>query len=228
MAGNFSPRPPPEGLTMKKFMVFSLAALVAGAAALPAQADDPRLRGVAAAVAASSDDGREWRGERRDNRGERRDGRHDRWDDRRDDRREVRHDRRDDRRDWRGDRRDDRRDWRQDNRNDRRDWRPDHRDNRRYARHDDRRWRGNHWRPEYRYRAPARYVYPPGHRAYRWHVGHRLPSAYYGRPHYYVDYRHYHLPPPPYGHRWVRVDKDVILVAIATGLVLDVLYDLYY
>mgnify|MGYP005751339645 CR=1 FL=1 len=233
---------------MKRLMVFSLAALLAGAAAQPAQADDPRLRGVAAAIAAG-DDGREWAGERterrrerredrredrREERGERRedrrDWRADRRDDRRDwrnDRRDWRADRRDDRRDWRRDRRDDRRDWRDDRRDNRRDWRHDRRDDRRYVRHDDRRWRGSYWRPEYRYRAPVRYAYPPGYRAYRWRVGHTLPPAYYGRP-YYVDYRHYHLPPPPYGHRWVRVDKDVVLVAIATGLVLDVLYDLYY
>ena len=54
-----------------------------------------------------------------------------------------------------------------------------------------------------------------------------MPPAYYGRP-YYVDYNAYRLPPPPYGHRWVRYDRDVVLVALATGLVLDVLYDLYY
>lgn len=223
---------------MKKMMVLSLAALVAGAAALPAQADDPRLRGVAAAVAASNDENRDWREDRREHRGERREDRRENRGDRRDDRRDWRADRRDDRRDHRGDRRDDRRDWRADRRDDRRDWRDDRRDDRRdwrhdrrydhrYARHDDRRWRGNYWRPEYRYRPTVRYVYPPGYRAYRWQVGHRLPPAYYGRP-YYVDYRHYRLPPPPYGHRWVRVDRDVVLVAIATGLVLDVLYDLYY
>jgi Ni/Co efflux regulator RcnB len=43
-----------------------------------------------------------------------------------------------------------------------------------------------------------------------------------------VDYNAYRLPPPPYGYRWVRSDRDVVLVALATGLVLDVLYDLYY
>lgn len=222
---------------MKKMMVFSLAALLAGAAAMPAQADDPRLRGVAAAVAAGDADGREWRGERREDRRDRRDDRREDRQDRRDDRRDWRAERRDDRRDWRADRRDDRRDWRHDRRewrddrrewrDDRREWRDDRRDHRRYVRHQDRRWRGDYWRPEYRYRAPVRYAYPPGYRHYRWRVGHTLPPAYYGRP-YYVDYRHYHLPPPPYGHRWVRVDKDVVLVAIATGLVLDVLYDLYY
>ena len=129
--------------------------------------------------------------------------------------------------DRREDRREDRRGNREDRRDDRRDWRDDRRDNYRYVRHDDRRWRGYQWRPEHRYRAPARYVYPSGHRYVRWSVGHRMPPAYYGRP-YYVDYHAYRLPPPPYGYRWVRSDRDVVLVALATGLVLDVLYDLYY
>ncbi|KFL36980.1 hypothetical protein N788_12085 [Arenimonas donghaensis DSM 18148 = HO3-R19] len=217
----------------------SMAALLASATVMPAAAQDVRARVVAGETAREGkgpmradqrEDRRENRHDRRDDRrdwrADRRDDRHDRRDDRRDwraDRRDDRHDRRDDRRDWRADRRDDR----HDRRDDRRDWRRDHRNNHRYVRHDDRRWRGNHWRSEYRYRAPVRYVYPSGHRHVRWNVGHRMPPAYYARP-YYVDYRAYHLPPPPYGYRWVRSDRDVVLVALATGLVLDVLYDLYY
>lgn len=135
--------------------------------------------------------------------------------------------RRDD--DRRGDTRhyDDRRyDHRYDGRHDNRyrDYRGGHGN---YVRHHDRRWNGNHWYPQYRYRAPVRYVYPPGYRSYHWRVGHRLPPAYYGRP-YWVDYRPYRLPPPPYGYGWVRVDQDVVLVALATGLILDVLYGVYY
>lgn len=167
--------------------------------------------------------------------------------DRRDDRREARQDdRRDDRRDWRDDRRDDNRyadrygrnDSRYDSRYDNRDGnRYDNRhDNRyqagrydvsRYSRHNDRRWNGNQWYPQYRYRAPVRYVYPRGYRAYQWQVGHRLPSSYYGS-NYYVDYNAYRLPPPPYGYHWVRVDRDVVLVSIASGLIRDILYGLYY
>ena len=160
-------------------------------------------------------DRRDWRDDRRDDRG-----------DRRDDRRDWRADRRDDRNDWRDDRRDDRRDWRDDRRDDRRDWRNDRRDYR-YVRHNDRRWNGNYWYPQYRYRAPVRYVYPRGYRAYQWRVGHRLPSSYYHYD-YYVDYNAYRLPPPPYGYHWVRVDRDVVLVSIATGLIRDILYGLYY
>lgn len=221
---------------MKRVLMVSMAVLLAGATVAPVAAQDVRARVVAGESAREGkgpqrverrEDRRDDRREnRQDRREDRRDWRADRRDDRQD-RRIVRHDRRDDRRDVRHDRRDDRRDWRHDRRDDRRDWRHDRRDDRRYVRHHDRRWHGNHWRPAYRYRAPVRYVYPSGYRHVRWTVGHRMPPAYYARP-YYVDYHAYRLPPPPYGHRWVRSDRDVVLVAIATGLVLDVLYDLYY
>jgi Ni/Co efflux regulator RcnB len=149
------------------------------------------------------------------------------------------HDRRDnnDRRDWdRGhDRRDHRRDHRQDHRQDRRrDHRNDHRgwdrhrndwhrhpnywDNRRndrrdYARH---RFHFGH------YHAPRGYY----HRV--WHRGDRLPRAWYGNSYVVYDYRPYRLYSPPYGYHWVRVGNDVLLTAIATGIVLDVLYDIWY
>lgn len=218
---------------MKRVMMVSMAVLLAGATMMPAAAQDVRARVVAGASAQDNKgpmrvDRREDR--REDRRGNRRDDRRDWRADRRDDRQDRSEDRREwraDRRDDRHDRREDRREWRHDRRDDRRDWREDRRDHRGYVRHDDRRWRGYQWRPEHRYRAPTRYVYPSGHRYVRWSVGHRMPRAYYGRP-YYVDYNAYRLPPPPYGHRWVRSDRDVVLVALATGLVLDVLYDLYY
>jgi Ni/Co efflux regulator RcnB len=43
-----------------------------------------------------------------------------------------------------------------------------------------------------------------------------------------VDYRGYQLPPPPFGYHWVRVDRDVVLVSLASGLIQDILYGLYY
>lgn len=217
---------------MKRVLMVSMAVLLAGATVMPAAAQDVRARVVAGESA------REGKGPMRvDRREDRRDNRQDR----RDNRRDVRVDRRDNRRDWQANRRDVRQDRRHDQRvvrydnrqdrrefrHDRREFRHDRRQDRRYARQHDRRWRGHQWRPEFRYRAPVRYVYPSGYRHVRWNVGHRMPPAYYGRP-YYVDYHAYRLPPPPYGHRWVRSDRDVVLVAIATGLVLDVLYDLYY
>lgn len=81
--------------------------------------------------------------------------------------------------------------------------------------------------PVQRYRAPARYVAPRGYTARRWSTGQRLPPSYYARP-YVVDYRPYGLRPPPRGHHWVRVNNDVILVALATGLISQVISDLFY
>lgn len=54
----------------------------------------------------------------------------------------------------------------------------------------------------------------------RWARGQRLPPGYWD---YGVDYRHHHLRRPPAGYRWVRVDNDYVLAAIATGLILEVI-----
>lgn len=76
------------------------------------------------------------------------------------------------------------------------------------------------------YRAPH-YVRPYGYHPYRWAAGHHLPRPYYGSS-YYVDYRPYRLAPPPYGHHWVRVDNDVFLVALASGLIADAVYGIFH
>ena len=65
--------------------------------------------------------------------------------------------------------------------------------------------------------------HPPGkHRG--WHKGEKIEVVYL-QPRYHVeDYRHYHLAPPPRGHRWVRTDDGkFILVAVATGIIADIL-----
>jgi Ni/Co efflux regulator RcnB len=56
----------------------------------------------------------------------------------------------------------------------------------------------------------------------RWARGERLPSYYLASP-YYVDYHTYHLRPPPRGYRYVRVDEQVLLVALATGLIASII-----
>ncbi|KAA2285048.1 RcnB family protein [Arenimonas fontis] len=202
---------------MNKLAFASAALLLAGGMAGPVLADPDRR-----------EDRREWRQEGRENR----------------------HDRREDRRDWRAERREDRRDWRHDRREDRRDWRHERRDDHRavvrhrghqpvwrdhrpewrrvhYSRHHHHHhWDGWYWAPQYRYRPPYRYVYPRGYHYTVWHVGYRLPPPFYAR-HYHLDYRYYRLPPPPHGHVWVRVDSDVVLVALATGIVLDVFFDVF-
>jgi Ni/Co efflux regulator RcnB len=69
------------------------------------------------------------------------------------------------------------------------------------------------------YRPAPRYYGRPG--PYYGH-GHWARGHYYGGPRYYVDnWDYYHLRRPPYGYRWVRSDSDFLLVAVATGIILD-------
>lgn len=110
-----------------------------------------------------------------------------------------------------------------------RDWHGDRRWDR-----DERRWEGRHWdRDDHRrwdrrdwddrrvvhyYRDDRRYYGHPGWGPPRWARG-----GYYRGPIYVVnDYRYYRLRPPPYGYGWVRSDDGTyLLVALATGLILD-------
>lgn len=71
------------------------------------------------------------------------------------------------------------------------------------------------------------YFRPHGYRAYAWHRGDYLPVAYYAPRYVIHDYRTYRLGPPPRGHHWVRVDNDVVLAAITTGIVLSVVNDIF-
>ena len=56
-----------------------------------------------------------------------------------------------------------------------------------------------------------------------WYRGDRIPVQY--RSHQYVvdDWRGYHLSAPPRGYHWVQSGGDYILVAIATGVILQLL-----
>lgn len=90
----------------------------------------------------------------------------------------------------------------------------DHGHDRGHDRHgrQDHRGRGHH--------DDRRYVVVHHHDHYRhWERGHR-----YGGPIYVVhDYGHYRLRPPPRGYGWVRAENnDYLLVALATGIILDV------
>jgi Ni/Co efflux regulator RcnB len=88
--------------------------------------------------------------------------------------------------------------------------------------------RGHHygWNGQ-RYHAPTRYVRPHGYQVRTWRSGDHLPTNYRTRQ-YYVDYRQYNLNPPPRGYQYVRVNNDVILTAIATGVIASVIAGLYY
>jgi len=129
----------------------------------------------------------------------------------------------------RGDRRDERRDERRDDRGDRRDERRDDRYDRdgRYDRYDryDRRENRYERRAERRYNA-GRYHAPRGYQARQWRRGEHLPPQYRGQA-YRVDYRYYRLPPPPRGYQYTRVNDDVVLTAIATGLIASVVFNMF-
>ena len=135
--------------------------------------------------------------------------------------------------------------------NDRRDWN-DHRNDNNHRNDNDRRdWNGNrgwdrprndwsnhpnYWdnrrndRRDYaRYRFQfGSYRAPYGYQSRTWHRGDHLPRSYYGSSYIVYDWRPYRLYAPPYGYHWVRVGNDVLLTALATGVVLDVLYDIWY
>ncbi len=87
--------------------------------------------------------------------------------------------------------------------------------------------RGNNGWHGQRFHAPAPYARPHGYQARAWRNGDRLPST-YRASRYYVDYRQYQLSAPPRGYQWVRVNNDVILTAIATGVIASVITGLYY
>ncbi|MGQ2920894.1 MAG: RcnB family protein [Hydrogenophaga sp.] len=107
-------------------------------------------------------------------------------------------DRRDDRRDYRQDRREDRRDFRQERREDRRDYRQSRND--RHYHHYYYNARG----PEFR-------------------RGGYIPYEYRNRQYVVVNPQQYRLAPPPRGHHWVQVGTDYVLVAIATGLIANLI-----
>ena len=64
---------------------------------------------------------------------------------------------------------------------------------------------------------------PPG-QAKRWQVGRPLARevVYYQVPQPLVM----QIGPPPSGHRYVRVDSDILMIAIGTGLVIDAIQNL--
>lgn len=75
---------------------------------------------------------------------------------------------------------------------------------------DQRDGRWNDRRPEYNARGPE------------FRRGGYIPYE-YRRPNYVVDYRVYHLSPPPRGQQWVQVGADYVLIAVATGLIANII-----
>jgi Ni/Co efflux regulator RcnB len=153
----------------------------------------------------------------------------------RQDLRESRQELREDRRELREDRRDAVRDGYVSDR-ERRELRRDQREVResqRELRYDRRRadtWRN---RPEWRGYQGARpgywfapgYGYRPVQRGYAWRRGAYVPRAY--RTYYVQDPYFYGLAPPPRGHQWIYADGNFVLMALATGLIAQVVANGY-
>jgi Ni/Co efflux regulator RcnB len=130
---------------------------------------------------------------------------------------EQRQDRRDDRQDRRADRRDDR--------NDRREWRQDNRDDRREARQDQRAYA--RWQQSQRRYNAGRYYAPRGYQTRQWSYGQRMPSYYRSNQYVVSNYGQYGLRAPPRGYHYVRSGNDVVLAAVAGGLITAVIAGLF-
>ncbi len=72
------------------------------------------------------------------------------------------------------------------------------------------------------------YSAPRGYYQRSWYRGNYLPYGWYSSHYIVHDWRPYRLYAPPYGYSWVRVGDDVVLTALATGLVLDVIHNIWY
>jgi len=104
----------------------------------------------------------------------------------------------------------------------------DQHDQRRYNRHDERRMEQRYDRQDDRrfdqgeMRRNDRNGYYSA-RGPDFRRGGYIPREYRNRQYVVTDYRSYHLSPPPYGQQWVQVGPDYVLIAIATGLIANVL-----
>ncbi len=58
---------------------------------------------------------------------------------------------------------------------------------------------------------------------HEFHRGDRLPPQYHNRQYVVDDWRGHHLREPPRGYHWVQSGSDYVLVAIATGVILNLM-----
>lgn len=131
---------------------------------------------------------------------------------------------RQDRREQRQDNRD-RREFRQDVREYRQDVRQDQRQYRQAVRQDQRAY-NRYQRATQRYNA-GRYVAPRGYQVRSWSYGQQMPAYYRTNAYVVRDYNRYGLRQPPHGYQYVRSGNDVVLTAIAGGLITAVIAGLF-
>jgi Ni/Co efflux regulator RcnB len=75
------------------------------------------------------------------------------------------------------------------------------------------------WEP---YRQPRGWYYR------RWSYGQEFPPIFWGQEYWINDYWDFGLMDPPYGYVWVRYGPDAMLIAVETGLILSVMYGVFY
>ena len=73
----------------------------------------------------------------------------------------------------------------------------------------------------------SRYTPPRGYQVRSWSYGQRMPSQYRARSYVVSDYGRYGLRAPPRGYEYVRSGNDVVLTAVATGLITAVIAGLF-
>ena len=91
---------------------------------------------------------------------------------------------------------------------------------------DDRRDNRYEQRASRRYNA-GRYQAPRGYAVRQWSYGQRMPSYYRSNQYVVSDYGRYGLRQPPRGYQYVRSGDDVVMTAIATGLITAVIAGLF-
>lgn len=116
----------------------------------------------------------------------------------------------------------DRRDWHHDG--DHRDW---HREDHDRGERREERWRDHEERHRERFDS-GYYRRPPDYYRHEWRRGERLPIDFRAPAYLIPNVVVYHLTPPPPGYYWVRVDNNAVLAAVATGVVVDVAYNLFH
>jgi len=83
------------------------------------------------------------------------------------------------------------------------------------------------WQQSQRRYSANRYTPPRGYQARSWSYGQRLPAQYRSRSYVVNNYSSYGLRAPPRGYEYVRTGNDVVLSAVATGLITAVIAGLF-
>lgn len=110
-------------------------------------------------------------------------------------------------------------------RDDRRGDRYDRRDDRRGDRAERRQY--ERWQRAQRRYSAGRYYAPRGYQTRSWGYGQRMPYQYRTSQYVIRDYNRYGLYAPPQGYQYVRSGNDVVLAAVATGLITAVIAGLF-